>query len=99
LADLEQLQLRHRNGEPECLTEREAALLAYFARNPERVISRDEILRHVWRLNPRGMTTRTVDMHVAKLREKLGRIEKDPQLLITVRNRGYRFNPPVSKKA
>jgi DNA-binding response OmpR family regulator len=50
-------------------------------------VSRDELLQAVWRLDPHGVTTRTVDMLVARLREKLG--DSGGCLLITVRGKGY----------
>ena len=70
---------------------REAELLRYFAINPDRVISRDEILLRVWRINPTGLDTRTVDMHVARLRQKLRDDPARPTVIITVRSRGYMF--------
>lgn len=61
---------------PECrlLSEKEAEILAYLARHAGRAVSRDELLQRVWRLDPRGLETRTVDMHIARLREKLARV-------------------------
>ena len=53
------------------LSEKEVELLRYLAQNAGRAISRDEILSRVWRIDPRGGETRTIDMHVARLREKL----------------------------
>ena len=52
--------------------------------NRSRAIDRAELLQNVWGLNPRGLETRTVDMHVARLREKLGE-----ELIETVRRQGY----------
>jgi len=69
------------------LTEREAALLAYLARNAGRAIEREELLRAVWSLDPRGLDTRTVDMTVVRLREKLGAAGGD--VVRTVRGKGY----------
>lgn len=72
------------------LTYREFALLKYFAMNPDRVFTRDEILLGVWGDDYFG-GTRTVDVHVRRLRAKLG---KDLETAIhTVRNVGYRFSP------
>jgi DNA-binding response OmpR family regulator len=65
-------------------------LLRYLAVNPGRIISRDELLAHVWRLSPQGVTTRTIDMHVARLREKLGS-NGDDSVIRTVRGKGYMF--------
>ncbi|MGC2939255.1 winged helix-turn-helix domain-containing protein [Brevibacterium sp. FAM 25378] len=71
------------------LTYREFALLKFFALHPERVFTRDEILLAVWGDDYFG-GTRTVDVHVRRLRAKLG---KDLENAIhTVRNVGYRFS-------
>ncbi|MEX0715655.1 MAG: response regulator transcription factor [Planctomycetaceae bacterium] len=73
------------------LSQREAVLLAYFARNAGRTIDRDELIRHVWNLDPHGLQTRTVDMHVARLREKLHDDPTAPRLIRTIRGKGYVF--------
>ena len=73
------------------LSEREVELLGYLARNRGRAISRDEILSRVWRIEPRGMDTRTIDMHVARLREKLRDDPTKPEIILTVRGKGYMF--------
>jgi DNA-binding response OmpR family regulator len=88
-ADLERRELRFEGGgtRREELSEKEADLLRYLAGNPGRAVSRDELLQAVWRLDPHGVTTRTVDMLVARLREKLG--DSGGCLLITVRGKGY----------
>jgi DNA-binding response OmpR family regulator len=71
------------------LTYREFALLKFFAMHPERVFTRDDILLAVWGDDYFG-GTRTVDVHVRRLRAKLG---KDLENAIhTVRNVGYRFS-------
>lgn len=74
------------------LSEREAGLLEYLARTGDRPASRDELLREVWGLDPTGLQTRTVDMHVARLREKL---DDEGRLIVTVRGRGYCLGPGV----
>jgi two-component system, OmpR family, alkaline phosphatase synthesis response regulator PhoP len=52
-------------------------------------VARQELLENVWQIDARGVSTRTVDMHVARLREKLRDDPEEPQVLITVRGRGY----------
>jgi len=74
------------------LSEREMELLHYFAINAGRVISRDEMLLHVWQIRPRGIETRTIDMHVARLREKLGPDRPAGEAIKTVRGKGYLFD-------
>ena len=76
-------------GERAELSEKEVELLRYLAANPARAISREELLRSVWRIDPQGAGTRTVDMHVARLREKLRDDADQPRLLLTVRGKGY----------
>jgi DNA-binding response OmpR family regulator len=55
------------------------------------VIAREEILANVWRISPKGLPTRTIDMHVARLREKLRDNAGCPAILLTVRGQGYMF--------
>ena len=85
--DLERSEIRHEDGDRCDLSERERALLRYLAGNRGRAVSRDEILHRVWRLDPHAVSTRTIDMHVARLREKLRRGD----VLITVRGKGYMY--------
>lgn len=78
-----------RDGKAIKLHAQEYRLLEYLVANPGRTMSRQELLDSVWGYD-QMVTTRTVDVHVARLREKLG--EKDlPRHLITVRGFGYRF--------
>jgi DNA-binding response OmpR family regulator len=73
-----------RDGTTTELSQREAELLRYLASARGHPVSRDEILQRVWGLDPHGITTRTIDMHVARLREKIG-----DEALKTVRGQGY----------
>ena len=72
-------------GAPVELTAKEFDLLAYFLANPGSVLSRDVLLDRVWGVSYPG-GTRTVDVHVAQLRRKLGR----PDLIRTLRGSGYK---------
>lgn len=90
-ADLARREVRFDGGGREELSQCEASLLKYLAANAGRAISRDEILTRVWRLDPRGVATRTIDMHVARLREKLHDDPSDPSVILTVRGTGYMF--------
>lgn len=87
--DLEQGRIDFKDGRAVPLSEREGELLRYLAANAGRTVSRDEILLHVWQVRPAGIETRTIDVHVARLREKLGDDPADPAILKTVRGRGY----------
>lgn len=91
VADLAVSEVRFAGGESATLSVRETELLRYLAAHGERVITRDEILQHVWRLDPVGVDTRTIDMHIARLRDKLRDTADAPAVLITVRGKGYRL--------
>lgn len=95
VADLSRCEVRHDDGERHELSTREMELLRYLACHPGRAISREELLTNVWRVDARGVETRTIDMHVARLREKLRDAEK-PRVLLTVRGKGYMFSSPDS---
>ena len=69
-------------------------MLRYLASNAGRAVSRDEILRRVWRLDPNRLETRTIDMHIANLRTKLRDDPENPKVLLTVRGKGYMFAQP-----
>ena len=89
--DLERREVRFEDGRRSELSEREVELLRYLAGNRGRAIDRDELLANVWRISPEGVTTRTIDMHIARLREKLGDDPAQPSLILTVRGKGYMF--------
>ncbi|MCZ6444995.1 MAG: response regulator transcription factor [Planctomycetota bacterium] len=89
---LERREVAFEDGEIHQLSEREAGILRYLASNRDRAVDRDELLHRVWGLNPHGIHTRTVDMHIARLREKLtnGISGSDTQsIIVTVRAKGY----------
>ncbi len=89
VVDLARREIRHADGDRVELSEKEAELAAYLAAHAGRAISREELLRRVWRLDPRGVTTRTIDMHVMRLREKLRDDTAAPRRVLTVRGQGY----------
>ena len=89
VVDLARREIRHADGGRVELSEKEAELAAYLAAHAGRAISREELLRRVWRLDPRGVTTRTIDMHVMRLREKLRDDTAAPRRVLTVRGQGY----------
>lgn len=86
-ADLARMELRYADGGRMELSEREVSLLEYLGAHRGRAIARDELLRRVWRIEPRHTETRTIDMHIANLRAKLR--DTDAAFLLTVRGRGY----------
>lgn len=80
------------DGPPVPLPELESALLAYLIAHADRAVTREELLRSVWRLDPRGMRTRTVDMAVLRVREALRSVGVDAESVVrTVRGAGYVF--------
>ncbi len=95
--DLAQREVRYSDGETSPLSGREVALLQYLSDHPGRIISREELLLSVWRLNPQFVITRTVDMHIAKLRDKLRDNPQEPAILQTVRGRGYIWNADAAR--
>lgn len=73
-------------------TRREIEVLSYLAQNADRPVSREELLSKVWGYARNlDIETRTVDIHVAKLRRKIEADPKQPQILVTVRGAGYRL--------
>jgi two-component system response regulator RegX3 len=81
-----------RGQESLTFTRREMEILEYLLRNSQRPVSRDELLTRVWGYDRSAdIETRTVDIHVAKLRRKIEVDAKEPRSLITVRGAGYRL--------
>jgi DNA-binding response OmpR family regulator len=81
-----------RDNEELAFTRREVQILAYLAANESRPVSREELLTKVWGYAQNlDIETRTVDIHVAKLRRKIELDPKDPESLITVRGAGYKL--------
>lgn len=85
--DLDRREVTADGGAAVSLSEREAEILRYLAANADRAVDRDELLQRVWGLDPKNIETRTVDMHIARLREKLG--DAQGELIKTVRGKGY----------
>ncbi len=81
-----------REGETLSFTRREIDILQYLHTNNERPVSRDELLNKVWGYaSDLDLETRTVDIHIAKLRRKIESNPTVPEYLITVRGAGYRL--------
>jgi DNA-binding response OmpR family regulator len=79
-----------RNGKLVYLTNLEFRLLRYLIERAGSLVSRDELLRSVWGYDSRAVT-RTVDIHVHFLRQKLEQDAKRPELIVTVSGVGYKF--------
>jgi DNA-binding response OmpR family regulator len=84
----------HERGE---LSETETAILCFLVAHRKRAVSREELLGGIWGIETDGLETRTVDMHIARLRTKLrdpsGR--KTPEAILTVRAHGYMASPDL----
>jgi two-component system, OmpR family, alkaline phosphatase synthesis response regulator PhoP len=79
-----------KGGEPVNVSAREFKLLRYFIEHRGATLSRDELLNGVWGYNAMPVT-RTVDVHVAWLRQKLEENPRRPQFIVTVHGMGYKF--------
>jgi len=80
-------------GQEISFTRREVEILQYLQAHRERPVSREELLSEVWGYAKNTtIETRTVDIHIAKLRRKIEVNAKTPQLLVTVRGEGYRLD-------
>lgn len=77
-----------RDGEEQELTAREANLLRFLHRHRERAVTRAELLENVWQ-QPGDLQTRTVDMCVANLRQKIESDPSQPGIILTVKGVGY----------
>ncbi len=88
--DIPALKVRREDKDIE-ISKREAAIIQYFAANPNRVIDREELYKEVWNETMTELGTRTVDMHIAKLRSKIERDAANPQIIKTVRGAGYKY--------
>ena len=93
-ADVKRRELHFDSGERIDISEREVEILQYLATHSDRAISRDELLLRVWNIDPRGVQSRTIDMHIARLREKLRDSTSDPSTILTVRGKGYMYAAP-----
>ncbi|MGI6454629.1 MAG: response regulator transcription factor [bacterium] len=81
-----------KEGQPLELSPREFEMLRLFVENENEIVTRDQFLREVWGYD-NSPTTRTVDNHIAKLRQKIERDPESPDHIITVHRMGYKFIP------
>ena len=84
------------DGVPLDLSRREFDLLHYLAQHAGQVVTRRDLLTHVWRL-PYGGADKTVDVHISWLRRKLGETAQYPRYLHTVRGVGIKLSPPAGR--
>jgi len=93
--DLAARSLSRPDGEPVALTTGEFELLSIFARNPNRALSRDELMDFIHRREA-GPFDRSIDVQVGRLRRKIERDPARPEMIKSVRGVGYQFTPRVS---
>ena len=74
------------------ITRREMDLVAYFHRHAGRIVTRGELLTEVWHYADAAIETRTVDIHMLKLRRKMTELTGEERLIATVRGEGYRLD-------
>jgi DNA-binding response OmpR family regulator len=89
VADFSQQQFT-KAGQPVNLAAKEAVLLRFLINNRGQVLTREQILKSVWKEQP-FITERTVDVHVSWLRQKLENNPQAPEYILTARGEGYRF--------
>jgi two-component system alkaline phosphatase synthesis response regulator PhoP len=89
--DFERAELL-KGGQPVMLAGKEFQLLRYLIDNRRRVVPREELLQKVWEYSE-DVASRTLDVHIAWLRQKLEEHPQSPRYIHTVRGKGYRFSP------
>jgi two-component system, OmpR family, alkaline phosphatase synthesis response regulator PhoP len=89
--DFERAEVR-KSGKPIGLAAKEMQLLRYLIDHRERVVTREEVLRKIWEYS-NEVTSRTIDVHIAWLRQKLELDPANPRHIQTIRGKGYRFAP------
>jgi DNA-binding response OmpR family regulator len=75
------------------LTRKEMDIIAYLHRYRDRIVSKKELLTEVWHYSVADIETRTVDIHMLKLRKKIAALNPETQFILTVRGEGYRLEP------
>ncbi len=73
------------------LTRKEMDIIIYLFRHQKRIVPKNELLTEVWHYADAGIETRTVDIHIQKLRKKIAALNPDLQLIRTIRGEGYRW--------
>ncbi len=73
------------------LTRREMDILLYLYRNQDRIVSKKELLSEVWNYTDPDVETRTVDIHILKLRKKITSLGSNASIIQTIRGEGYRL--------
>ena len=87
--DFDRREIERADGSRVQLSEKEGELLRYLVQNRGRAIARSELLQRVWGLTTGDLATRAIDMHIVNLREKLADSPDAPEVVLTVRGKGY----------
>jgi DNA-binding response OmpR family regulator len=97
LIDFERREVRWSSQERAELSETESALLCFLVTHQKRAVSREELLTRLWGIGPQRIETRTIDMHIARLRTKLRDPsgKPTPEAILTVRAQGYMASPDL----
>jgi DNA-binding response OmpR family regulator len=82
------------NGKIIPLLAKEIKLLRYFSENVGKLVTRDDLLENVWG-RTHDCVTRTLDVHISRLRQKMGDMSDAPSVIQTVHGKGYKFVPPA----
>jgi DNA-binding response OmpR family regulator len=95
--DFERREVRWGKDQRSDLSETESALLCFLVTHQQRAVSREELLIRLWGIGPQRIETRTIDMHVARLRTKLRDPsgKETPEAIVTVRAQGYMAAPDL----
>ena len=75
------------------ITRREMDIIVYLYRHMDRIVSKKELLTEVWQYADADIETRTVDIHILKLRKKITALMGDIPFILTIRGEGYRLEP------
>jgi two-component system, OmpR family, response regulator RpaB len=95
--DFQRREVRWSEQQRSELSETESALLGFLATHQKRAVSREELLTRLWGIGPQRIETRTIDMHIARLRTKLRDPsgKPTPEAILTVRAQGYMASPDL----
>jgi len=90
--DFDTLEITGPEGLHERITPHEANLIQYLVQHQNRIVTRGELLKHVWGLDP-DIETRTVDIFISRIRRYIEHDPTKPRHIISIRGKGYRFLP------
>lgn len=90
--DFNTLEISDPSGKISRITPHEANLIQYLSLHQDRIVTRSELLKNVWGLDP-DIETRTVDTFISRIRRYIEKDPSKPQRIISVRGKGYRFIP------